>query len=158
MTTSPSTTTTRRWPSLKSISDFVDRPDIVALPGLAKRHDFDEFVVDSLTSYVQGEIDKSKIDTATLLQAANQFTILRQRVSEAQDLLKAGKTAGSGEGVRRGTQPDPRGGHQLRVFRRQGQGSPRLRARHGLQAQWIAPRRRSPRATMRRPPPRTARR
>lgn len=78
---------------LKSLRDFVDRPDIVTLPGLAKRHDFDEFVIDSLSSYVQGEIDKAKIDTATLLQAANQFTILRQRVSEAQDLLKAGKTS-----------------------------------------------------------------
>jgi len=76
---------------LKSIRDFVDRPDIVTLPGLAKRHDFDEFVIDSLSSFVQGEIDKAKIDTATLLQAANQFTALRQRVSEAQDLLKAGK-------------------------------------------------------------------
>ena len=77
---------------LKSLRDFVDRPDIATLPALAKRHDFDVFVIDSLSSYIQGEIDKAKIDTATLLQAANQFTILRQRVSEAQDLLKAGKT------------------------------------------------------------------
>jgi len=78
---------------LKSLRDFVNRPDIATLPAIARRHDFDLFVIDSMTSYVQGEIDKAKIDTATLLQAANQFTILRQRVSEAQDLLKAGKTA-----------------------------------------------------------------
>jgi hypothetical protein len=77
---------------LGSIRDFVNRPDVLTLPALAKRHDFDVFVIDSLSSYIQGEIDKAKIDTATLLQAANQFTLLRQRVSEAQDLLKAGKT------------------------------------------------------------------
>jgi chromosome segregation ATPase len=78
---------------LKSLRDFVNRTDITALPTIAKRHDFDIFVIDTLTSYVQGEIDKEKIDTATLLQAANQFTILRQQVADAQTLLKAGKTA-----------------------------------------------------------------
>jgi hypothetical protein len=77
---------------LASLRDFVNRPDIATLPAIAKRHDFDIFVIDSLTSYVQGEIDTSKIDTATLLQAADQFTILRQRVSDAQTLLQAGKT------------------------------------------------------------------
>jgi hypothetical protein len=78
---------------LTSLRSFVNRPDILTLPAIAKRHDFDLFVIDSLTSYVQQEVDKAKIDTATLLQAANQFTILREQVSEAQDLLKAGKTA-----------------------------------------------------------------
>ena len=78
---------------LKSLRDFVNRTDIATLPAIAKRHDFDVFVIDTLTSYVQGEIDKEKIDTATLLQAANQFTILRQQVADAQTLLKAGKTA-----------------------------------------------------------------
>lgn len=78
---------------LKSIREFVERAEIATLPGLVARREFDEFVIDSLSSYVQGEIDKAKIDTATLLQAANQFTLLRQRVSEAQELLKAGKTA-----------------------------------------------------------------
>ncbi|HTP60005.1 MAG TPA: hypothetical protein VMM82_13870 [Spirochaetia bacterium] len=78
---------------LKSLRDFVSKPEIATLPALAERHDFDLFVIDSLTTYVQGEIDKAQIDTATLLQAANQFTILREQVSDAQALLKAGKTA-----------------------------------------------------------------
>ncbi len=78
---------------LGSLRDFVNRPDIMTLPAIAKRRDFDLFVIDSLTNYVQEEVDKARIDTATLLQAANQFTILRQQVSSAQDLLKAGKTA-----------------------------------------------------------------
>jgi hypothetical protein len=78
---------------LNSLRDFVSKPEIATLPALAERHDFDLFVIDSLTTYVQGEIEKAQIDTATLLQAANQFTILRQHVSDAQALLKAGRTA-----------------------------------------------------------------
>jgi len=78
---------------LQSLRDFVNRTDIATLPGLAKRHEFDVFVIDSLSTYVEEQIEKAKIDTATLLVAANQFTTLRQRVSDAQDLLKAGKTA-----------------------------------------------------------------
>ncbi|HUJ74125.1 MAG TPA: hypothetical protein VL359_04665, partial [bacterium] len=78
---------------LGSLRDFINRPDVTVLPALAKRRDFDLFVIDSLSTYVQGEIDKAKVDTATLLQAASQFTTLRQQVNQAQDLLKAGKTA-----------------------------------------------------------------
>ena len=77
---------------LSSLRDFVNRADVSTLPALGRRHQFDLFVIDSLTTYVQGEIDKAKVDTATLLQAANQFTLLRQQVGKAQDLLKAGKT------------------------------------------------------------------
>ncbi|HET6452205.1 MAG TPA: hypothetical protein VFI08_12885 [Spirochaetia bacterium] len=77
---------------LSSLRDFVNRADVSTLPALGRRHQFDLFVIDSLTTYVQGEIDKAKVDTATLLQAANQFTLLRQQVGQAQDLLKAGKT------------------------------------------------------------------
>jgi hypothetical protein len=79
--------------SLNSLRDFINRPDVSSLPALAKRRSFDLFVIDSLAAFVQGEIDTAKVDTATLLQAANQFTVLRQQVSQAQELLKAGKTA-----------------------------------------------------------------
>jgi hypothetical protein len=79
--------------NLSSLRDFVNRPEVASLPALAKRREFDLFVIDSLSAFVQGQIDQAKIDTATLLQAANQFTTLRQQVGQAQDLLKAGKTA-----------------------------------------------------------------
>lgn len=79
--------------SLQSLRDFVNRPDVAVLPGLAKRHDVDLFVIDSLANLVQGEIEKAKIDTASLLQAANEITELRQHVTDAQGMLKAGKIA-----------------------------------------------------------------
>jgi hypothetical protein len=79
--------------SLQSLRDFVNRPDVAVLPGLAKRHDVDLFVIDSLSNLVEGEIEKAKSDTASLLEAANEITELRQNVSDAVGMLKAGKIA-----------------------------------------------------------------
>jgi hypothetical protein len=77
--------------SLQSLKQFVERTDIASLPAVQRRHDFDEFVIDSLTTYVQEEIVKAKTDTASLLEAANELTALRGHVTSAQDLVKQGK-------------------------------------------------------------------
>ena len=79
--------------SLQALREFVNRPDVAVLPALAKRHDVDLFVIDSLTNLVQTEIEKAKNDTATLLEAANEITELKQNVTEARAMLKAGKIA-----------------------------------------------------------------
>jgi hypothetical protein len=84
---------TQALTSLQALRDFVSRPDVQVLPALAKRHDVDLFVVDSLTSLVQTEIEKAKNDTATLLEAANELSKLKQNVTDAQAALKAGKAA-----------------------------------------------------------------
>jgi len=78
---------------LQALREFVNRPDVLVLPALAKRHDVDLFVIDSLTNLVQTEIDKAKSDTATLVEAANEITELKQNVTQAQAMLKAGKVA-----------------------------------------------------------------
>ncbi len=77
--------------SLQSLKTFVEKTDVASLPAIARRHDFDEFVIDSLTKYVQEEIIKARTDTASLLEAANELTVLRAHVSQAQDLVKQGK-------------------------------------------------------------------
>jgi hypothetical protein len=82
---------------LQSLRDFVNRPDVALLPGLAKRHDVDVFVIDSLTKLVQAEIEKARSDTASLLEAANAITALREHADEAEGFLKAGKTADAEE-------------------------------------------------------------
>src|SRR5208283_5247420 len=51
------------------------------------------FIVDSLTSLVQGEIDKGKTDTASLVEAANRITDIRGIVANADSALRAGKVA-----------------------------------------------------------------
>jgi hypothetical protein len=84
---------TQALASLQSLREFVNRPDVQVLPALAKRHDVDLFVIDSLTSLVQTEIEKAKNDTATLLEAANELSELKQSVADAQAMLKAGKVA-----------------------------------------------------------------
>ena len=63
------------------------------LPALAKRHDVDLFVIDSLSNLVETQIEKAKNDTASLLEAANEITELKKNVSDAQEMLKAGKVA-----------------------------------------------------------------
>jgi hypothetical protein len=70
---------------------------VAALPGIQRRHDFDEFVIDSLTTYVEEEMVKANTDTASLLEAANELTALRQHVSSAQDLVKQGKAEEAGK-------------------------------------------------------------
>jgi len=79
--------------SLQALRDFVNRPDVQVLPALAKRHDVDLFVIDSLTNLVQTEIQKAKNDTATLLEAANEITELKKNATDARELFKAGKVA-----------------------------------------------------------------
>jgi len=84
---------TRALASLQSLRDFVNRPDVAILPALAKRHDVDLFVIDSLSGLVETEMEKAQNDTASLLEAANEITELKQNVADAQAMLKAGKVA-----------------------------------------------------------------
>ena len=84
---------TQALASLQSLREFVNRSDVVVLPALAKRHDVDLFVIDSLANLVQTEIQKAKADTASLLEAANEITELKKSVTDAQELFKAGKVA-----------------------------------------------------------------
>jgi DNA repair exonuclease SbcCD ATPase subunit len=79
--------------SLQAVRDFVGKPELASLPALARRREFDLFVVDSLTSLSQGEREAAKTETATLVEAANQVTTVRTTVQEADGLLAAGKTA-----------------------------------------------------------------
>jgi peptidoglycan hydrolase CwlO-like protein len=78
---------------LKAVGDFVNRQDIMTIPAISQRRDFDLFVINSLTALVQDEMDKSSADTASLVQAAGLISDIRTLVSSADGLLKAGKGA-----------------------------------------------------------------
>ncbi|HTP59953.1 MAG TPA: hypothetical protein VMM82_13610, partial [Spirochaetia bacterium] len=75
--------------SLKAVGDYVNSQDVAALPGIAKRRDFDLFVVDSLTALVQTEMNKGAAETAVAPPA--QMAELSKLVGDADDLLRAGK-------------------------------------------------------------------
>jgi hypothetical protein len=79
--------------SLQAISSYVNSSDVAVLPGIARRRPVDLFIVDSLTTLVQGEIDKGKVDTASLVDAANRINDVRALVSSADGLLRAGRIA-----------------------------------------------------------------
>ena len=78
--------------SLQSISSYVNSADVAVLPGIARRRAVDLFIVDSLTTLVQDQIDKGKVDTASLVDAANQIADMRSRVRRRR-FLRSGKLA-----------------------------------------------------------------
>jgi len=79
--------------SLQAITSYVNSSDVAALPGIARRRPVDLFIVDSLSSLVQGEMDKGKTDTASLVEAAGLINDVRGHVTNAEALLKDGKVA-----------------------------------------------------------------
>jgi hypothetical protein len=79
--------------SLQAISSYVNSSDVATLPGIARRRPVDQFIVDSLTGLVQGEIDKGKVDTASLVDAANRISAVRTLAASADGFLRAGKIA-----------------------------------------------------------------
>jgi len=79
--------------SLQAIRDYVTSADVAVLPGLAKRREIDLFIVDSLAGLVQGEIDKSTVDTASLVDAANNIAEVRAKVKEGDALARTGRLA-----------------------------------------------------------------
>jgi hypothetical protein len=79
--------------SLKAVGNYVNSQDVAALPVIAKRHDFDLFVVDSLTALVQSEMDKGSADTAAAAVPSSQMAELTRLVGDADALLASGKAA-----------------------------------------------------------------
>jgi hypothetical protein len=79
--------------SLQAIGSYVNSAEVITLPGMAKRRTVDLFIVDSLTSLVQGQIDKGGADTTSLVNAANQISVIRARVEEADGSLRVGRIA-----------------------------------------------------------------
>jgi hypothetical protein len=77
--------------SLKAVGTYVTSQDVAAMPAIAKRRDFDLFVVDSLTALVQGEMDKGSADTAAAAAPSSQMVELTKLVGDADALLKSGK-------------------------------------------------------------------
>ncbi len=79
--------------SLKAIGDYVNQGEVSQLPSIAKRRDVDLFVVDVLTTYVQGEKEKTSTDTSSLVALAAQVAELKSKVAEADQLAREGRTA-----------------------------------------------------------------
>jgi hypothetical protein len=79
--------------SLKAIGDYVNQGEVAQLAAISKRRDVDLFVVDVLTTYVQGEKTKTGMDTSSLVALSAQVADLKNRVAEADQLAREGRTA-----------------------------------------------------------------
>jgi hypothetical protein len=79
--------------SLQAISSYVNSTEVATLPGIAKRRPVDLFIVDSLTSLVQGEMEKAQTDTASLVETANMIRDVRTAVTAADSQLQQGNVA-----------------------------------------------------------------
>jgi hypothetical protein len=84
--------------SLRAIGSYVNSSEVAALPSIARRRSVDLFIVDSLSALVQSEIEKAKVDTTSLVDAANRISEVRRLVSSADGLLRAGRVAEAEEG------------------------------------------------------------
>lgn len=82
---------TKALQSLRAIRDYVSQDEVVSLPAVARRREVDLFVVDSLSGLVQGELDKGKVDTSSLVAAANQVADIRAKVAEADAQAHSGR-------------------------------------------------------------------
>ncbi len=79
--------------SLQAISSYVNSADVATLPGIATRRPVDLFIVDSLTSLVQGEMAKAQTDTASLVDTASMIRDIRSAVAAADTQLQQGNVA-----------------------------------------------------------------
>ncbi len=76
---------------LQAVRSFVNRQEVMVLPAMSRRREFDLFVVDSLTALSQGERDRTKTDTSSLIAAAAQVSEVRAQVNLADGMVSAGK-------------------------------------------------------------------
>ena len=79
--------------SLQAIGSYVNSPEVVTLPAVAQRRSVDLFIVDSLTSLVQGQIEKGSADTTSLVNAAEQIADIRSRGERGGRVPAGGKVA-----------------------------------------------------------------
>jgi chromosome segregation ATPase len=77
--------------SLQAIRDYVNRDEVISLPGLARRREVDLFVVDALSSQVKSETEKPAVDTASLVAAAGQLADIRKKVADADSFARSGR-------------------------------------------------------------------
>ena len=131
--------------SLQAIGAYVNSSEVATLPGIARRRPVDEFIVESLTNLVQGEMDKGKVDTASLVDAANRMSTIRSPWSPARRPPAPGGSLTLRQPTGRRWRRFPRSRRATRISPARC-GTPRLRGRMRFARGSRAPKVRTPRA------------
>ncbi len=78
--------------NLDAIKEYLDDPSVATLPNMLQRRDIELFVVDSISSLVKGEMQKTDVDTTSLIASADLLNDMKNRVIEGDELFRQGDT------------------------------------------------------------------
>jgi len=78
---------------LDSIKEYLDTPLVATLPNMLQRREIELFVVDSISSLVQGEMQKTEVDTTSLIASADLLNDMKNRVIAGDGLFRQGDIA-----------------------------------------------------------------
>ena len=76
--------------SLDAIKEYLDDPSVATLPNMLQRRDIELFVVGSISSLVKGEMQKTEVDTTSLIASADLLNDMKNRVIEGDELFRQG--------------------------------------------------------------------
>ncbi len=79
--------------SLDAIKEYLDDPSVATLPNMLQRRDIELFVVGSISSLVKGEMQKTEVDTTSLIASADLLHNMKNRVIEGDELFLQGDIA-----------------------------------------------------------------
>jgi predicted nucleic acid-binding Zn-ribbon protein len=80
---------------LEAIKEYLDDPSVATLPNILQRREIELFVVDSISSLVEGQMHTTQVDTTSLIASADLLNALKDRVIEGDALFRQGDIAGA---------------------------------------------------------------
>jgi hypothetical protein len=80
---------------LQAIREYLDDPSVATLPNILQRREIELFVVDSISSLVEGEMQKTEADTTSLIASADLLNTMKNRVVEGDTLFRQGNIPGA---------------------------------------------------------------
>jgi len=80
---------------LEAIKEYLDDPSVATLPNILQRREIELFVVDSISSLVEGQMQKTEVDATSLIASADLLNAMKNRVVEGDTLFRQGDIAGA---------------------------------------------------------------
>jgi hypothetical protein len=80
---------------LEAIKEYLDDPAVATLPNILQRREIELFVVDSISSLVEGQMQQAGADTTSLIASADLLETMKNRVIEGDTLFRQGDVSGA---------------------------------------------------------------
>ncbi len=85
---------------LDSIKEYLDDPSVATLPNILQRREIELFVVDSISGLVRTEMQKTEVDTSSLIASADLLNGIKNRIVEGDSLFNQGEIGAAEEKYR----------------------------------------------------------